>query len=82
MKKVNEECVVTFKTKGRVIAQYYTENEDGLDLQMSVDPEFSEGEEPDLAMLLASTLMESLRATAPETEVKDDLNPKVYDGTD
>lgn len=80
MSKVSNECVVTFKTKGRVIAQYYTENEDGLDLQMSVDPEFTDNEEPDLAMLLASTLMEALRATSePE---KDDKNPKVYDGTD
>jgi len=78
-KKHFEECVVTFKTKNRVIAQYYTEDETGLDLQMSIDPEPKEDEEPDLAMLLASTLMQSLQAT----DVKeDDKNPKVYDGTD
>lgn len=78
-KKHNEECVVTFKTKNRVIAQYYTENENGLDLQMSIDPELKDDEEPDLALLLASTLIQSLQSTEVN---EDESNPKVYDGKD
>lgn len=57
---MNQEAVVTFKSKDRTIAMYFTEIDGDLDMQMSMDPEFKEGEEPDLPMLLASTFMNSL----------------------
>ena len=40
---------------------YFTEDNDGLDMQMTVDPEFKEGEEPDLPMLLASAFLNSIQ---------------------
>lgn len=57
---MNQEAVVTFKSKDRTIAMYFTEIDGDLDMQMSMNPEFKEGEEPDLPMLLASTFMNSL----------------------
>ena len=55
-----KECVVTFKNADRQIAMYFTEENGNLDMQMSMTPEFKEGEEPDLPMLLASTFMAAL----------------------
>lgn len=56
------ECVVTFNNGVRKISMYFTDNNGNLDMQMSVDPEFKEGEEPDLVMLLAGTFMNALNA--------------------
>lgn len=76
-KKIDNEVVVKFQSATRKITMYFEEKDGGLDMQMAVDPEFDENEEPDLCMLLASTLMNALN-----TENVEDENPKVYDGTD
>jgi len=77
-----EDVVVTFKSRNRTIHMYFTELEDGgLDMQMDVQPEFDpeKGEgEPDLCMLIASSLLGALNT---DSNKEDDLNPKVYDGT-
>lgn len=77
-KKFDNEVVVKFQSSSRKITMYFTENDGGLDMQMAVDPEFTDDEEPDLCMLLASTLMNALNTDVTE----DDSNPKVYDGKD
>ena len=77
-KKTDNEVVVKFQNSSRRITMYFTENGEGLDMQMSVEPEFTEDEEPDLCMLLASTLMNALQTE----NIEDDVNPKVYDGKD
>ena len=78
-KKFDNEVVVKFQSAVRKITMYFTEQPDGgLDMQMAMDPEFTEDEEPDLCMLLASTLMNALNTDV----VEDDSNPKVYDGKD
>lgn len=76
-KKIDNEVVVKFQSAARKITMYFEEKDGGLDMQMAVNPEFDENEEPDLCMLLASTLMNALN-----TENVEDENPKVYDGTD
>lgn len=65
-----EECVVTFNNGKRKISMYFTDNEGNLDMQMSVEPELKEDEEPDLTMLLAGAFMNALN-----TEQKDE--PKI-----
>lgn len=55
------QCVVSFNSGTRRITMYFTEDNDGLDMQMTVDPEFKEGEEPDLPMLLASAFLNSIQ---------------------
>ena len=58
MQNNTNETVVTFKNKDRVIAMYFTQDENGsLDMQMSVSPEMNPDEDPDLPMLLASTFL-------------------------
>lgn len=70
------ETVVTFKNKDRAIAMYFTQDETGnLDMQMNVSKELDPNEDPDLAMLLASTFLTALN---PKTE-DDKL---VYNGQD
>ena len=76
-KKIDNEVVVKFQSATRRITMYFEEKDGDLDMQMAVDPEFDENEEPDLCMLLASTLMNALN-----TENVEDEKPKVYDGTD
>lgn len=77
-KNIDNEVVVKFQSAGRKITMYLTQDDEGgLDLQMAMDPEMKENEEPDLCMLLASTLMNALNAESIE-----DANPKVYDGKD
>lgn len=79
-KKIDNEVVVKFQSGARKITMYFSEMSDGgLDMQMAMDPEFDpETEQPDLCMLLASTLMNALNTE----EIEDDSNPKVYDGKD
>lgn len=55
-----KETVVTFNNGSRKISMYFTELNGDLSMQMSMEPEFNEGEEPDLPMLLASTFMNAL----------------------
>ncbi len=62
------QCVVSFNTGQRRITMYFTENEDGLDMQMTVDPELKEGEDPDLAMLLASSLLNAIQKNEDNDE--------------
>lgn len=69
------QCVVSFNTGERRITMYFTEQEDGLDMQMTVEPEFKEGEDPDLAMLLASTLLNAIQN--PEKEDNDEQSPNI-----
>ena len=57
-----KETVVTFNNGTRKISMYFTETDGDLNMQMAMDPEFQEGEEPDLPMLLASTFMNALNA--------------------
>ncbi|MBO7693491.1 MAG: hypothetical protein J6T10_12745 [Methanobrevibacter sp.] len=57
-----KETIVTFNNGSRKISMYFTEQNGDLSMQMSMEPEFNEGEEPDLPMLLASTFMNALNA--------------------
>lgn len=67
-----KDTVVTIKNGSRQIAMYFQETNDGaLDMQMAIDPEPKENEEPDLPLMLASTLLSALKI---------DDEPKVYDG--
>ena len=82
-KYIDNKCVVKFQNEDRKITMYFEQDSNGeLMMSMDINPEFDpeKDEEPDLCMLLASTLMNVLN---PEVETKeDDKNPKVYDGTD
>ena len=60
------ETIVTFNNGTRKISMYFTEENGDLNMQMSVTPEFKEGEEPDLPMLLASTFMNALNTERTE----------------
>lgn len=64
------EAVVTFKNEKRTVAMYFTEIDGNLDMQMSMDPEFNEGEEPDLPLLLAGVLMDALNVDKSQDEEK------------
>lgn len=62
-----EECVVKFQTQNRKITMYFTEDENGLNMQMAMDPE--DGDiEPDLALKLASIFLQVLQVDAQEDE--------------
>lgn len=62
-----EECVVKFQTQNRKITMYFTEDEEGLNLQMAMDPEETD-EEPDLALKLASIFLQVIQGDASENE--------------
>lgn len=62
-----EECVVKFQTKDRKITMYFTEDEEGLNMQMAMDPEGTDVE-PDLALKLASIFMQVLQGDNSEDE--------------
>ena len=62
-----KECVVTFKNESRRVAMYFIEENGNLDMQMSIDPDIKEGEEPDLPLMLASAFLQTLN-----TENKDE----------
>lgn len=62
-----EECVVKFQTKDRKITMYFTEDEEGLNMQMTMDPEGTDIE-PDLALKLASIFMQVLQGDNSENE--------------
>lgn len=65
-----EECVVTFNNGQRKVAMYFTDNDGNLEMQMSVEPELKEGEEPDLVMLLAGAFMNALNTEDESDEPK------------
>ena len=46
---------------------YFTEDEEGLNLQMAMDPEETD-EEPDLALKLASIFLQAIQGDASENE--------------
>ena len=56
----NGECVVKFQTRDTKITMYFTEDEQGLNMQMTMDPEQSDNE-PDLALKLASVFLQVLQ---------------------
>lgn len=62
-----EECVVKFQTKDRKITMYFTEDENGLEMQMTMDPEGMDVE-PDLALKLASIFMQVLQGDSSNDE--------------
>ena len=62
-----EECVVKFQNRNRKITMYFTEDEEGLNLQMALDPEESD-EEPDLALKLASIFLQVIQGDASNNE--------------
>ena len=62
-----EECVVKFQNQNRKITMYFTEDEQGLSMQMAIDPEESD-KEPDLAMKLASMFVQVLQGDSQENE--------------
>jgi len=62
-----EECVVKFQTKDRKITMYFTEDENGLEIQMAMDPEGMDVE-PDLALKLASIFMQVLQGDSSNDE--------------
>ena len=67
------QCVCTFNAGNRKISMYFTEDEEGLDMQMTVTPEFKDGDEPDLPMLLASALLNAIQ----KKEDYNDEQPKI-----
>lgn len=62
-----EECVVKFQNQNRKITMYFTEDEEGLSLQMAMDPQETD-EEPDLALKLASIFLQVIQGDAPDNE--------------
>ena len=62
---MDNECVVKFQTKDRKITMYFTEDSEGLNMQMTMDPE-STDMEPDLALKLASIFMQVLQGDSLE----------------
>ena len=62
-----EECVVKFQNQNRKITMYFTEDEEGLSLQMAMDPEETD-EEPDLVLKLASIFLQVIQGDVPENE--------------
>ena len=62
-----EECVVKFQNQNRKITMYFTEDEEGLSLQMAMDPEETD-EEPDLALKLASIFLQVIQGDASNNE--------------
>lgn len=62
-----EECVVKFQNQNRKITMYFTEDEEGLSLQMAMDPEETD-EEPDLALKLASIFLQVIQGDTSENE--------------
>ena len=65
-----KETVVTFNNGSRKISMYFSDNDGNLDMQMSVEPELRDGEEPDLPMLLASTFLNSIQKEDDQNESK------------
>lgn len=65
-----KETIVTFNNGSRKISMYFSETDGNLDMQMSVEPEFKDGEEPDLPMLLASTFLNSIQKEDDKNESK------------
>ena len=62
-----EECVVKFQTQNRKITMYFTEDEQGLNMQMTMDPE-GQDQEPDLALKLASIFLQVLQGDESNEE--------------
>ena len=62
-----EECVVKFQTQNRKITMYFTEDEQGLNMQMAMDPEDGD-QEPDLALKLASIFLQVLQGDESKDE--------------
>ena len=62
-----EECVVKFQNQNRKITMYFTEDEEGLSLQMAMDPEETD-EEPDLTLKLASIFLQVIQGDTSENE--------------
>ena len=62
-----EECVVKFQTQNRKITMYFTEDEEGLNMQMAMDPENGDTE-PDLALKLASIFLQVLQGDESKDE--------------
>lgn len=62
-----EECVVKFQNQNRKITMYFTEDEEGLSLQMAMDPEETD-QEPDLALKLASIFLQVIQGDASNNE--------------
>lgn len=66
-----EECVVKFQSQNRKITMYFTDEGDGLSMQMAMDPEETDME-PDLALKLASIFLQVLQGdntSQDETEI-------------
>ena len=65
-----KEVVVTFNDGNRKISMYFTpsDEKDGLNMQMAVNPELKEGEEPDMPLLLANVFMQALKMTEKDGE--------------
>lgn len=62
-----EECVVKFQTQERKITMYFTEDEEGLNMQMEMHPENNDAE-PDLALKLASIFLQVLQTDESKDE--------------
>jgi hypothetical protein len=64
-----QECVVKFQSKERKITMYFSEDGDGLEMQMTMDPEETD-QEPDLALKLASIFLQVLNTDEPNEPEK------------
>lgn len=68
----NNDTVLTINNGHRKISMYFKELENGeLEMQMAVNPEIKEDEEPDLPILLANVIISA---------IQEDDKPKIYDG--
>ena len=65
-----KEVVVTFNDGNRKISMYFTpsDEKDGLNMQMAINPELKEEEEPDMPLLLANVFMQALKMTEKDGE--------------
>lgn len=64
-----DECVVKFETKERKVTMYFTEDSEGLNMQMTITPENTDAE-PDLALKLASIFLQVLNPDNSDDESK------------
>lgn len=71
---MNDECVVTFKNKDRIIAMYFTVEGEDLNMQMTTSSELKEGEIPDLPSMLADAFLTALKKSENKDEFKSE-NP-------
>ena len=68
----DSDVVVTIKGADRQVVMYFSDTDEGdLNMEMAINPEPKDEEQPDLPLMLAHTFIKALR---------EDDKSKVYDG--